>query len=58
MTWTPTMILRARQGETWDKTFILEQQWSNERGQQEWRPIPKVRKDGTPYEELSYLAAR
>jgi len=51
------MTLRARQGETWDKTFILEQLWMNDRGQQEWRPIPKVRKDGTPYEELYNVAA-
>ena len=45
-----TMNLRARQGEVWNKTWILEQAWvCQDHGEIEWRPIPKVQADGTPY---------
>ncbi len=52
MIWQPTMHLRARQGEVWNQTFILEQQWIElDTAKIEWRPIVKVKHDGTPYEE-------
>lgn len=52
MTFYPTMHLRARQGEVWNQTFILEQLWTErDTGATEWRPIVKVKQDGTPYDE-------